>query len=437
MSRFSKIEKIAVLTIALVVSVNIAHVISAQTIDELQRNISDRDSKIKQLDEEIKSYEKQLQAIGDDKKTLQGAIQELDLSQKKLGSQIKKTQASIQSTNLTIQGLNGDMDETQTKVNANTAAIAKTLNYLYQHDDDSLIENLLNDKSLSDILDEYQTVSQFQERVKEQSEQLRNYKQQLSDKKTSTEKEKAKLVSLQSELNDQNDILSSNKKAKNSLLSETQNKESAYQTQLAEIKARRDQLEKELQDYESQLQYKLNPSSLPKTGSRPLSWPLDAIRVTQVFGDTEFSRANPGAYNGKGHNGVDFGASIGTPIKAAASGRVLGTGDTDTVCPRASYGKWVLIEHGNGLTSLYAHLSLIKTAAGQNVSTGQVIGYSGNTGYSTGPHLHFGLYASEGVEITSLKSKACRGTYTLPVASWSAYLNPMIYLPAQAGLPAQ
>ena len=167
---------------------------------------------------------------------------------------------------------------------------------------------------------------------------------------------------------------------------------------------------------------------MPSTGSGVLAWPVDSVKITQFFGKTSFSTQNPQVYNGKGHNGIDLRASVGTPIKAALAGTVEGVGDTDTVCPRASYGKWVLIRHANGLSTLYAHLSLIRVGPGQSVSTREIVGYGGNTGYSTGPHLHFTVYATQGVKITALKSRACRGTYTIPVADLKAYLNPLSYL---------
>jgi murein DD-endopeptidase MepM/ murein hydrolase activator NlpD len=107
---------------------------------------------------------------------------------------------------------------------------------------------------------------------------------------------------------------------------------------------------------------------------------------------------------------------------------VEGVGDTDVVCPGASFGKWVFIRYDNGLASTYAHLSLITAKAGQRVSTGDVVGYSGNTGYSTGPHLHMSLYAGQGVKISTLKSSVCQGTYTMPIADTKAYLDPLIYL---------
>jgi murein DD-endopeptidase MepM/ murein hydrolase activator NlpD len=88
----------------------------------------------------------------------------------------------------------------------------------------------------------------------------------------------------------------------------------------------------------------------------------------------------------------------------------------------------VFIEHGNGLSTLYAHFSLIKVSEGQSVSLGEVIGYSGESGYATGPHLHFTVYATQGVRIMSRKSAVCGGSYTMPIADLKAYLDPLKYL---------
>ena len=106
----------------------------------------------------------------------------------------------------------------------------------------------------------------------------------------------------------------------------------------------------------------------------------------------------------------------------------MAVGDTDKVCPGASYGRWVLVEHQNGLSTLYAHLSVIRAVTGQDVATGDIVGYSGETGYATGPHLHFTVYATQGVRVVTRKSAVCQGSYTIPTASLNAYLNPISYL---------
>ena len=179
------------------------------------------------------------------------------------------------------------------------------------------------------------------------------------------------------------------------------------------------------------MQVAINPSDITVAGKGVLDWPLDNVRITQYFGNTPFAQS--GAYSGKGHNGIDLAAQIGTPIKAALGGVVLGAGNTDSVRGCYSFGKWVMIRHANGLNTMYAHLSQISVTQGQSISTGQIVGYSGETGYATGPHLHFGVYVTSSTQIMRLgdatkSSTPCAGA-TMPITPLAGYLNPMSYLP--------
>jgi murein DD-endopeptidase MepM/ murein hydrolase activator NlpD len=400
--------------------------VSAQSVDELRQNIENHSDKIKQLEEEIKAYEKQIETVGGQAKTLQSAIQVLDINQKKIGAEIKKTETGIQKTSLTIKNLGGEIGNIEEKISSNTEAIAKTLNDMHRSDEQSLIESFLTDKSLAQVFDEYELISRFQQKVREGSKELETYKTELNDKKAATEKEKKKLVSLKSDLGDQNQILVINKKEKNNLLTTTKNKETEYKKILAERQAEKDRFEKELFQFESQLKRAIDPNSFPSSGKGIFSWPLDNIFITQYFGKTVEAKK---LYVSGTHNGVDFRASRGTPVKATLGGTVDGTGNTDEQRGCYSYGKWILVKHPNGLSTLYGHLDLIKVSAGQKVETGDIIGYSGQTGYSTGPHLHLTVYASQGVEIQKYSSSINCKNVIIPVADISAYLDPMLYLP--------
>lgn len=111
--------------------------------------------------------------------------------------------------------------------------------------------------------------------------------------------------------------------------------------------------------------------------------PISNARISSRF---SLNRMHPILKVKRPHYGVDYAAPYGTNIKAAANGKVLFAG------VKSGYGKVIEISHKNGLKTLYAHLSKINVKTGQKVKTGQVIGKVGNSGLSTGPHLHFGLY---------------------------------------------
>ena len=266
------------------------------------------------------------------------------------------------------------------------------------------------------------------EAINQKARALVDTKTTLAIQKASYEEHKIVLLNLNETLNDQKTLVEQTSKDKNSLLTQTKNKESSYQQLLAERKKKKGELEVEMLDVEAKLKTIVDVSKLPKYGKGVLQYPIDTVIITQYFGNTPFSSKNPQVYNGSGHNGVDFGVKIGTPILAAGAGTVLGTGDTDASCNGVSYGKWVLIKHGNGLSTLYGHLSVVQVKAGDMVTSKQKIALSGNTGYSTGPHLHFTVYASDAVQITNYVSKVCGTNMRMPIAPRAGYLNPLTYL---------
>ena len=401
----------------------------ASTIDELETKINERSQNITDLEKEIAQYETELKATATQSKSLQGAISTLNLTKKKLETDIKVTQNKILLTIDELEELSFQIDDKQKSIDLYRDSLRESLKQINEADSKNLIETILENSSISEALNDSENIKTLEGAVREKTLILKNLKTDLVNKETLTTQKKKSLENLNGTLGDQKKVVEENVKETKYLLSVTKNKEQNYQKTLAEKKALKEAFQRELDSFESELKFQIDPSSIPHTGSGVLSWPLSGkIKVTQKFGKTDFSDAHPGLYSGQGHNGVDFAASPGTPILSAGNGVVLGTGNTDTVCPGASYGKWVFVEHPNGLSTLYAHLSFIKVSVGQSISTGDVVGYSGSTGYATGPHLHFTVYASQGVKIMSRQSKVCGGTYVIPIANLQAYLDPLSYL---------
>ncbi len=401
---------------------------SAASPEELRQKIAEQNEKIAEIEREIARFQTDLDTVGKEKQSLENAIRTLDISRQRLSTNIRLTEQRITATTLELERLALDIDDAGGRIVKNKAAIGEALRRMNEIESETFVEAFLEHDNLAEFWDAVESLQRVQAGVRENLAALVALKGTLEDRHRESERKKGELVNLRAELSDQKRVLDITRREQAALLSATKNRESEYQRLLADSLARKEEFERELFAYESELRIAIDPSSIPPIGKGVLAWPLDQITITQYFGNTPFASANPQIYSGKGHNGVDFRAAIGTRVKAALSGTVTATGDTDLVCPGASYGKWVLIRHANGLSTLYAHLSLIRVSPGQSVSTGEVIGYSGNTGYSTGPHLHFTLYATQGVEVRKFPSRVCRGTYTIPVADLKAYLNPLSYL---------
>jgi murein DD-endopeptidase MepM/ murein hydrolase activator NlpD len=397
-------------------------------IKDLQGKINQRNQEIEEIQKEIEKYEAEINKVLAEERTLKNQIWRLQTTADKLRTEIKLTESSINTAGFIIQKLGFQIDEKNAQIQNKKDLLAEIIRQMDEQESSSLIEILLAHDSLSEFFNDLERMEDFQKDINFNLVELRALKNELKVQQEEKQVEKTNLENLHIKLGDQKRIAESNKRQKDFLLVETKNKESVYRDLLAEQVEKQKAIQNEIQDLEDQLRIEIDPTSLPPTGSGVLAWPVDNVFITQYFGSTPFATKNPQVYNGSGHNGVDFRASIGTPIKASKSGVVVAIGNTDAQCRGVSYGKWVLIEHNNNLSTLYAHLSLIKVQKGQKIALGELVGYSGNTGYVTGPHLHFGVFATQAIVGFEYKSKTCGTIMNLPIVSPNGYLNPLSYL---------
>ena len=392
--------------------------IFAQGAEELRNKINQKNSDISVLEQEIQSFQNQLDELAKEKSSLSGSIRTFDLTRKKLVKDIGVTGKKIEKTNLEIQGLSKDINTKQYSISNNIKVISNGIKQANEFETESILIRILSLGNFSSIWNDIDNMITIRERIRNQINKLRQVKGELEYTRKGTVDAKNTLLSLKSELADRKKIVEQNANEKKKLLRQTRNSEANYQKLVKERLIKQAAFEKELSAFEAQLQFILDPAKLPPAGA--LSWPLSKIRITSPYAPRW----------GGFHRGTDFRASVGTPVKAMAEGVIKGTGNTDKCCPKASFGKWILIEYNNGLSSTYGHLSLISVKKGQKIKNGQVVGYSGNSGSSTGPHLHVSVYVSSGVKVDSFKSKSYPGrTLIQPIAATGAYLDPMDFLP--------
>jgi murein DD-endopeptidase MepM/ murein hydrolase activator NlpD len=396
----------------------------AQTAEELNNKINQKNNDIAKLEQEIKQFQSEIEALGKQKNSLSVSLKQLDLTKKKLTADISVTENKIEKTNLKIKELSLQINDKQSVIFNNINAISLNIREMSEFEQGNVLATILSGNNFTTVWNDIDNMVAISDAIREDTLRLKTIKGDLEDTRTETTDAKKELVTLKSKLADQKKIVDQNVVEKNKLLKQTKNSETSYQKLLKDQLAKKELFEKELREYESQLKFILDPSKLPAAGV--LGWPLDEIFVTQQFG----AKTGPHRTYASGHSGVDFRARTPLPVKAMASGVVKGTGDTDTACPGASFGRWVLIEYDNGLSSTYGHLSLIKVAEGQKVSRGEIVAYSGGTGRVTGPHLHVSLYVASAVKVSTLPSLVCPGKILKqPIAAINAYLDPMYYLP--------
>lgn len=401
--------------------------------DRLQAEIRERNARLTEIEKEIAAFEVELQKVGAERGTLQSAINQLETERRKVQADIRYTENKISSTDLEINKLSLEIGETETGIDRSEAAIGEMLRAVNQNDNDSLIELFLRHQNLSEFWNEVESLETVRNTMRAHVSELTSLKNALEGKVGEETDRRGELVSLKNQYSGQQAVLDNNKKEKDTLLTATKNEEAEYQKMLNAKKAARDQLVKEVQSIESELRFILDPNSIPTKGTAVFQWPLEKVVLTQYFGYTKFALQNPGVYKNNMHNGIDLGAPTGTKIFAPLSGTVRAVANTDLVPGCYSWGQWALVDHPNGLSSLYAHMSSTSVTPGQKLNTGDLIGFVGATGYATGPHLHFTLYVSAGVDVkrfNEFKAVTGCGAALSPFAAVEAYLNPLDYLPS-------
>lgn len=397
----------------------------ASTTD-LMSKIQEHNNQIKQLEQEINQYNQEVDTASKQKVTLQNTLKTLDLTKKKISTDINLTDTKISKTNLTIEQVNNEIDKTKTSINVDKKAIANAIKNINILESTNIVQTILSNKNVTDIWNQINNIKDTQDIIMSRSKELATLKTDLEAKQGSLTSQKKTLVALKQDLNGKKQAVAYTTQQKATLLAETKNKEETFKQLVKTKEEQKAQFEKELYQFESQLNLVIDINKYPEPLNGILSWPLENVFITQKFGKTVDSKK---LYVSGSHNGVDFRASVGTRVKNVLDGIVVGTGNTDIYAGCYSFGKWVMVKHDNGLSTIFGHLSVISVSNGQRLDTGDLIGYSGNTGYTTGPHLHISVYATQGVRIEKFKNSIGCKQATLPLADIKAYLDPMAYFP--------
>ena len=271
---------------------------------------------------------------------------------------------------------------------------------LYEAGEVSYLDMLLSSSDLTEFISSYYMIETLTAADKELIQKLENDKKQIAEMQekinaslNEIETNKTKLESVKKELN----------KAKNKeetkveeLTEQSHDLESdvkAYEKKMKELDAKEKEQERALQKKYEEAKKKAEEQN-NSAGSNSGSNSGGGVSSKGFIRPVKSGKITAQMYysSGKYHGAVDFGVSVGTPVYAAADGIVV----TSTWGGSDSYGYYVKIKHYNGYYTLYAHASSLVAKVGQEVKQGDLIMYSGNTGNSTGPHLHYEVRKSPG-----------------------------------------
>lgn len=362
---------------------------AADEKSDLQAQLDQKTQMLQDIQNKKRELEKTLSETNQSNKKLSDEIRKMDNTIKELNLSIQENRVLIDKLNLEITSLGSDIMSAEESIQLKKAAIAKLFTELQQQNQNGLIAILFRNENLSRTIAETQSIATLNDNLRKNLTELNALKGTLSEKLTTQKEKKENREGEQENLKNRQFIYEDQKKEKQDLLKVTKNQEKIYQQKISELQKLQDEVSAEIEQIGSQLRKNINIKLLPGTGV--LGMPVPGAKLTQSYGATSFAQR---AYRSQWHNGFDYGAPIGTPIYAAADGVVLNVDNQDLYCPKGAYGKYVLIKHQNGLTTLYGHMSRTVATMGKQVVRGELIGYVGSTGYATGPHLHFTVFAT-------------------------------------------
>ena len=350
---------------------------SQSEINQLTQQRKELQAKQKEQQKTISNLRAKKASIVEQKAALD---QEMNLAQQEI--EVVKEQITAYDQQIEDKGV--ELEAAKQEEEAQTVRFRGCVRHLEEYGQMSYIAILLEATSLSDLLARMDMVGEVIAYNKQVQADMTAAREKVETVKAELEDARVELQDKQSELETKQVELQQKSSEAAALLANLESNIDAYkqvQDQYAQQEqAVQSQIDKQVEELRRQEEQnkKNDPSYDPgkvngATGS--MMWPCPSCHtITSPFG---------WRYHPKYHSGVDIGASYGATIVAADGGTIITAGTV------SGYGNCVVINHGNGITTLYGHMSSIAVRVGQKVSKGQTIGYVGSTGNSTGPHLHW------------------------------------------------
>lgn len=386
---------------------------------EQQKDLKKKQDQIDAINAKIKAYKQIVSLKQRQGSTLTDQITSLEAQEKKLELEIGTNKEKITGLTTDIDSLSKRIVEQENLFDRQKKMLSELMRiYHSDYSNEKALMLFSSDETLA-FLNQENWTSQMESKISELLESIKILKESLLSERVNIEEKKKEADDIHAKLSEQDSYLESTKSTKASLLAKTVAEQKKYSSLVKSLEEEQSDIEDEI----NRLQAGTSGSyeDMPDAKRGLLEYPVKKIIITQGYGMTAY--AKKGAYGGGPHNGVDFGISSGTPIYAPMSGKVVGVGSMYKNGRWYGYGRWIAIDHGNGIVTLYGHLSSQSVKNGQKVSTGDKIGSSGNTGYSTGPHLHFSVFSAQSYKVVA--STSVKGI-SLP---YGAHVNPMKYLP--------
>lgn len=365
--------------------------LAADTTADRSR-LTDLQKKAQELNSQIQANS---QAAAQKKKeatSITGQIDRITTDISVTTKKIESTGQQIKSVEQQITDKQREIETKQKELDIQQANQDEALRVLYETSDEDMLFVVAGSDSVSEAVEHQQYLESLEDSIAANIAQIEQLKRELEQQKSELQDRQRELDSLKAQQEAYKAGLANEKEKKDDLLDKTKEQQAAFEDLVNQAKQLNAQVESEMSSIRARLTKASGPGVVQAkdrgTSSVGFQWPTD-YRYTSTY----FGGSTPFQPNG-GHGGIDLVNSAGTPIYAAADGTVTAVQEMMYNGRFYAYGRYIVIGHNARWSSLYAHLQSALVSAGTEVKRGEIIGYMGSTGWSTGPHLHFEIWDS-------------------------------------------
>ncbi len=342
-------------------------------LSNIQQQMTNEANKKSEAEKTIGTVYEQLHAIQRDLDTATAELKQVQAERIQLDKDITKTEAELK--------------EAQARLQSREKVFYKRVRDIYINGRLSYLDVVVGSKDFSDFANRMEMLKRILQSDMDLINTIKTEREDIASKKAKLEEDRAKVLELEKVAQEKQNVINQKKAERQAVLERAMNDRDTAERAYNELMASSASITAMLQQRAAERAAAAAAAASQGGGGGGATWvqgsgQLAAPVVAPITSDFGW-RIHPIYGTRRLHAGTDFGVDEGTPVHAADGGVVVEAGWV------SGYGYTVIIDHGNGMSTLYAHNSEVAVSPGQTVSKGQVVSYSGNTGGSTGPHLHF------------------------------------------------